>query len=158
MQRSREIRFRERQGTEGLRSRQAPGSALVRGASACGAGWRVVALPWLGMLILLRFWHTCFSSSSGTPAFAAWAEIEWLTLPCASVRLKTLITCLSPAEMPMRLALHVPARSLLQHSTSPVAQGNRRSTGVRAWTFPCHTVTRSALHCHGLRDGVQQMG
>lgn len=41
----------------------APGSALATGASARRAGWRAVALPWLEMLIPLRFWHTCLSSS-----------------------------------------------------------------------------------------------
>lgn len=62
--RSKKIRFRGKTpGTGGLRSRGAPGSAAAGGASARRAGWGAVALPWLGMLIPLGFWHTCLYSA-----------------------------------------------------------------------------------------------
>lgn len=44
-----------------------------------------------------------------------------LTLPCAAVRLKTLLTCFSPAEMPILYEVSPPA----QH------YGNRRSIRVQ---------------------------
>lgn len=86
-----------------------------------------MALPWLGMLIPLGFWHTCLCSA-GT-----WNR--GLTLPCATVRLENLILCFSMAEMPITSEVSAPT----QH------QDNRRSVGVQTWVSPHHSITHYLL-------------